>query len=89
MTNRDKELDMIYDGIDCLLKDGQFSFIDWILKRWDIDLGTTHDLLSLLTTTLPAKSKLTWRPRFYRGVKRVFTSRYGIKKAEELLQGLD
>lgn len=65
----DKELDAVYDGIDMLFREGHFELVDWILRITDpadVDVCVT-----LLTTTLPAKSRLPSRGLFFQECRQV------------------
>jgi hypothetical protein len=59
------ELDEIYERIDSLMKEGKFNEIDRELQRMDINSTDINIILAYLTTTLPVRSKLSNRKKFY------------------------
>ena len=82
----DQALDLIYDSIDALLRDGQFEKCDDVLR--EVDEKTSIDLLlGLLTATLPAHSQLPSRSRLVRAVRDVLL---GLKEdPDHILAGLE
>lgn len=61
----DSGIDIVYDAVDEMLRDGEFPRVDAILtetqpKEYSIDI-----MLALLTSTLPASSRLPSRCAFY------------------------
>jgi hypothetical protein len=61
-------IDPIYDIIDAYMRYGKFDTInDWL--RVIPKCTTTNHLLAYLTATLPAKSKLPYRPEFLKMVE--------------------
>lgn len=80
----DKEIDDIYDLFDFLMKKGKWELLDGMLSeilqrvwRTEIDM-----LLTYLTATLPAKSKLPSRTKLVNECKRWFPD-------NELWKGLE
>lgn len=65
----DAALDVLYDRVDDLLKAKEFSTMDVFLRQANIDSLSVDILLGLLTASLPAKSKLPSRSRFYAEVE--------------------
>jgi len=61
----DKRLDEIVNKFDELFKKEEFNKGDELLRSANIEGLDTDELLSFLTATLPAKSKLPYRPTFY------------------------
>lgn len=62
----DSGIDVVYDAVDEMLRHGEFPRVDAILtetqpKEYSIDI-----MLALLTSTLPASSRLPSRRAFYR-----------------------
>lgn len=64
MTITDSEIDAIYNDIDRLLCDGEFGLVDEYLNP-DFHISRDVDyLITILTITLAAKSKLPNRKLF-------------------------
>ncbi len=85
--NTDEALDSVYDEIDELLRSGEFETVDialCYLRDMDLSLNIA---LGVLTSTLPAKSKLTFRSRLTRQVRNSLLSQ-GLD-ADSLLSGLE
>jgi hypothetical protein len=61
----DPALDVLYDRVNDLLKARNFSALDMLLRQVDADAFSVDILLGLLTASLPAKSKLPSRSKFY------------------------
>lgn len=61
-----KELDLIYDVIDDLLRKGDFEKVDKILQEIDVPELSTDNLLGFLTATLYAE--LPSRKEFFKKV---------------------
>lgn len=76
---KDSEIDIFYDLVDNCCKRGFFDIVDILLNRDPRNLSTDM-ILTLLTTTLCAKSKLTCREKFYQLSTKTLP--------EELLRGL-
>ena len=73
------DIDLVYDHIDKYLSNGDFYLIDFILDAIRL-YGDLRDicidvLLAYLTATLPAKSKLSSRSKFFEDVKQVLIER--------------
>jgi hypothetical protein len=78
-------IDPIYDIIDAYMRYGKFDTInDWL--RVIPKCTTTNHLLAYLTATLPAKSKLPYRPIFFKMVEEEIKRRGEWEN--NLLQGL-
>src|SRR5881394_2173484 len=61
----DAALDVLYDRMDALLKTKQFAAIDTLLHQANVDSLSIDVLLGLLTASLPARSQLPARSKFY------------------------
>lgn len=61
----DSALDALYDRIDDLLKTGEFMTLDEMLRQASAGSFSTDILLGVLTATLPARSKLPGRAKFF------------------------
>lgn len=83
----DAALDLVYDQIDEKLSSGSLDQMDRLLANVDPESLSTDLLLGLLTATLPARSRLPARNRFYREVERVLRNR--PEWEEGLLAGLE
>ena len=80
-------MDLIYDRVDELMREGRFQILDEILSHIRVNKMTVDVLLGLLTATLPAKKKLPSRPSFFREAERSIKDRGELE--EGLLTGLD
>jgi hypothetical protein len=67
--NVDAALDVLYDRVDDLLKAKQFPAVDDLLRQANVGSISVDVLLGLLTATLPARSKLAARSRFFADVE--------------------
>lgn len=83
----DAALDLIYDSIDEILRHGQFSKLDSLLEQTLIEDQSTDLLLGLLTSTLPARSKLSSRKKFFSEVEVCLENREELE--DGLLTGLE
>jgi hypothetical protein len=81
-----KYVDAIHEIIDDLLKSGLFTIVDGFLFGKDIESMPADIILSYLTATLPAKSKLPIRPYFFKKCKTVLMGR---GYPETIVQGLE
>lgn len=83
----DAALDLLYDSVDELMQAGRFPDLDMLIR--DIPVATTSVdiLLGLLTSTLPARSKLPSRPRFFEAVSSAVRDRG--EDEQGLLAGLE
>jgi hypothetical protein len=61
----DSALDALYDRVDDSLKTGQIKTLDEMLREAKAGFFSTDILLGLLTATLPARSRLPARARFF------------------------
>lgn len=85
--NPDEALDLIYDAIDALLRDGRFEKCDEDLRDIDVSTTSVDILLGVLTATLPAHSRLPSRPRLVRAARDVLL---GMNEdADLILAGLE
>jgi hypothetical protein len=65
----DAALDVLYDRVDDLLKTKQFTVVDNLLSQASVGSFSVDVLLGLLTATLPARSKLQARAKFFAEVE--------------------
>ena len=61
----DSALDALYDRVDDLLKTGEFEALNDMLQDARVGSLSTDVLLGVLTATLPARSKLPARAKFF------------------------
>jgi hypothetical protein len=61
----DAALDVLYDRVDDLLKAKQFTTVDSLLREASVASLSVEILLGLLTATLPARSRLPARSKFF------------------------
>jgi hypothetical protein len=61
----DAALDVLYDRVDSLLRGKQFAAVDDLLQQVRVNALSVDVLIGLLTSTLPARSKLPSRAKFY------------------------
>jgi hypothetical protein len=71
----DAALDVLYDRVDDLLKAHQFGAVDDLLREANVGSLSVDVLLGLLTATLPARSKLSARAKFFAEAQNVIRSR--------------
>jgi hypothetical protein len=83
----DAALDLIYEKIDSLLRGGDFAEVDSILSRVETKSLSVDLLLGLLTSTLPARTKLPSRREFFARVEGEITERGELE--DGLLTGLE
>ena len=84
----DRELDIIYDAMDSLMKLSRFDLLDFILHKTDPAISHIDRVLALLTTTLPASTKLSQRSPFFQTCHKYYTRDYP-DSVNELLKGLE
>jgi hypothetical protein len=80
-------IDIIFDHVDDLHRQGEFYLVNEILKNIDVENTSMNVLISYLTITLCAKHKLEFRSEFFASVERSFNNK-GINE-KGLLDGLD
>lgn len=85
---KSSELDLFYDYVDRLMWDARFDRFDRVdaLLGPDPSFYTTDQIVVLLTTTLPAASKLPSRGSFYARCVKVLSGR---GEGDEVLTGLE
>jgi hypothetical protein len=83
----DAALDLIYDSVDKLMRDGQFSKLDAILSGVPVASLTADILLGLLTASLPARNRLPSRKPLFRQIEQTFKNRGQLEPG--LLTGLE
>ena len=86
MSERDKQIDEIYNIIDELMRNGDLITVDFILKHVDLTSFSTDivdSALSFLVSTLPVKTKLQERIRMIKVIEDSDES-----NVNDLLQGL-
>lgn len=85
--NQDEALDLIYDSIDALLRDGRFEKCDEVLRKIDVSITSVDLVLGVLTATLPVHSRLPSLPRLVSAVREVLL---GMNEdADLILAGLE
>ncbi len=82
----DAALDILYDKMDRLLVNREFSVADAAMSSVDIESFPIDISLGLLTITLPAAAKLPSRKLFFQELKQQL--RAGGEDAERILVGL-
>lgn len=82
----DSTLDLIVDLFDCLFRSGGFAYVDLMLEGLDADKHSSDMLITILTVTAVAKSKLPARGKFLTDVENVLRTRNEWKS--DLLMGL-
>jgi len=65
----DAALDLIYDKIDALMTEGHFEEISTLLQNLHLKSLSVDLPLGLLTSTLPARTKIPCRGDFFRAVE--------------------
>lgn len=88
MLDTDEKIDRIYDKIDRLLYEGKFDVVDKILGNVTTKYLNSDFLITFLTVTLPAKSKLLNRPRLYHHTSYYILCCYGNDYKNKVLDGL-
>jgi hypothetical protein len=83
----DAALDLLYDNIDALMTNGDFEQIDSVLRGVELESLSIDILLGLLTSTLPARTKLGSRKEFFVAVEKEIKRRGEWEKG--LLTGLE
>lgn len=83
----DAALDLIYDSVDKLMRDGQFPTLDSILSGVPVAELTVDILLGLLTATLPARNRLHSRNPLFRQIEQTLKNRGQLEPG--LLTGLE
>ena len=71
----DAALDVLYDRVDGLLRSNKFEALDDALGCVNTVQLTTDVIIGLLTASLPAKSKLPSRARFFATAEKTIKSR--------------
>lgn len=69
MDSLNAQLDRIYDEMDTLMWAGRMEKIDKILEGIRVESTSIDLLVGYLTATLPVKSRLVARPKFFEAVK--------------------
>lgn len=83
----DDALDLIYDAVDELLRNGQFAKLDALLVAVPVPEYSVDILLGILTATLPAKSQLPSRTSLMESTRESLVDRG--EYTEGLLTGLE
>lgn len=83
----DTALDLIYDSVDELLHGARFALCDSVLQETDTSQCSIDVLLALLTATLPAKSRLATRTKFFQRVETSLRERG--EYSADVLSGLE
>lgn len=84
--DKDKAIDFVFDAIDELLRKGKFTKVNSVIAGIEVEDMSTTLLLTFLTTTAPARSKLPFRPEFYNKVEKTILNRGKLK--DNILYGL-
>ena len=84
----DDAIDLIFEEIDRLLKEGGFEECDTILFGVDPLAHPASITLAFLTITYAAKNKLKYREHLFNITESAFVLRYGERHTQRLLQGL-
>ena len=79
----------IFKFFDQMFSNAKFELVDDILLYIDEEDHDTNALLSLLTASLPAKTKLPSRQAFYHRVKNFLEREMPTAEVRELLRGLE
>jgi hypothetical protein len=82
----DSALDMLYDAVDHLMRRGSFDELNLTLRAQTAEELSVDISLGLLTSTLPARTRLPARAEFMKDVERVLRSRNEYE--EGILSGL-
>ena len=80
--------DLIWKTIDDYLLDGKFSECNVLLMEANLEKLNTQVLIDLLTATLPAKNKLSYRPKLLYLVVRYLMDRNSTERVDNLMKGL-
>ena len=92
LVKRGKEdyaIDVIFEYMNNLLIDGQFDACDLILAEVALAKIPPVLMVSFLTISAAAKSKLRNRDTFFKIARRMVAKQRGEKAADRLLDGLD
>ena len=92
LAKRGKEdyaIDVIFECFDKLLIDEQFDVCDLILAEVALARIPPVLMVSFLTITAAAKSKLQNRDKFFKDVRQLVAKQRGEKAADRLLDGLE
>jgi len=79
---RIEDIAKLHGIIEDMLLNGEYNRLNNQLERIKVDSSDTDELITYLTATRPARSKLTNRPGFYKRVEEE------LKKREEWEEGL-
>jgi len=82
----DAQLDILFDWTDSMMTAGRFHDLDAAIAAYQPEQMETALLLGVLTATLPARSKLPARAKFYEDVERIVAERGEMEPG--LLDGL-
>jgi hypothetical protein len=80
-------LDLIYDAADHMMRKGEFAQLDSVLANVRVSDLSVDILLAILTATLPAKSRLPSRTRFFNEIEKSLRDRDEYE--DGLLTGLE
>ncbi|MDZ4818677.1 MAG: hypothetical protein SGJ20_06865 [Planctomycetota bacterium] len=83
----DSALDLLYDAIDEMMRNGQVADLDAILNECIASQFSTDILIGLLTATLPVRTRLPYRRLFFREVEKSIKQRGEYERG--LLTGLE
>jgi hypothetical protein len=85
----DAAMDTVFDHVNTLLMAGLFAHCDQLLRTVEVEKLPPVLLISFLTITAAARSKLAERVAYYGRAKTEITRRRGEEAAARLLAGLE
>lgn len=73
LKSEDKQMDDIFDGINALMENSCWGFLDYIIgdlciRAWNVDITL---LMAILTSTLPAKNNIPRRKELLEIAKQI------------------
>ena len=87
--DEDHAIDVIFERMNSLLVEGRFNVCDRILAEVDLAKIPPVLMVSLLTITAAARTKLKHRAQFFSHVQAALARQRGAKAANRLLAGLE
>ena len=72
---RNAAMDLLYERIDQVMRDGDFDVLDSVLKTLDAEHLSLDVILGVLTATLPARRRLPTRKTFFQEAERTLRAR--------------
>lgn len=89
ISTMDQALYFLFDSIENLLLNREFSRVNILFEHIEFDKYDTEILICILTASFPWKKILYKREKFYNLVKTILYNRYSISEAETILVGLE